>query len=185
MKVFYLCILSALLGIFTSGIDSATLRHPVCNLLKYKEKRFLTSLETVMRQTAQQVSNYIERYKIATKEGLLYPITDEQKNSLFALDCQFDAFYKAIDNDDECCDRLLLAFFDTFATGKPHSATLSLAYLSTLFMHRNDLSRQLCRLLKVDDIKRLQHDFDILKCLFSTNRYQQRRKLSDHMIMQT
>lgn len=170
MKVKYLCILSALLGIFTSGIDSAALRYPVRNLLKYKEKSFLKSLETVMRQTAQQVSNYIERYKLAKNEGLLYPITDEQKNSLFALDCQFDAFYKAIDNDDECCDRLLLAFYESLTIGTPDSGTLSLAYLSTLFMHRNDLSRRLCRLLKVDDVKRLQQDFDILKCLFSATK---------------
>ena len=101
-----------------------------------------------MRYTASEIGD-------ETRKGVVSLNSQEERHALYHLDHRFDEFYKTMDNDDQCCDKLLCAIVR-------RSNVLTLPYISTLFMHRRDLQERLERYLKPTEIKRLQEKYAFL-----------------------
>ena len=131
--------------------------HPVGSSYYYKDKSFLGSLESIMRITAREFNSFIEEYGVMKKSGDPFiMITEEQERALFSIDAQFNDFYKAVDNDDEVCDKLLMAFVG-------RTKVLALPYLSSLFMKETNLKARLEHWMTPNDVDTLRHKFNLLK----------------------
>lgn len=150
MKVFSYC--CCLLLLIPSALSA---------LYPYKDRSFLSALEDVMHCTAGEIAGIINRSKSAKRSRGVSIITINQENILYRINAQFDAFYKTLDNDDECCDHLLRAFIDR----NSGIDTLDLPYLSALFMQKSDLKTRLEKWLRPHDVARLQTQYALLRPL--------------------